>query len=101
MPVNDAYVRYVRRVWQRVEQKTGHQPWSLRPGEIVCYCPSCTLAYPPKTDDDGRELVAIGALGGTLTLAFVQHPRPGFVGTCSNGCTTQHIGQALFPDRLS
>jgi len=102
------YGTFVRCVWDRIEERTGYEPFYLDARTIASYCPAC------------RE--------GTLRLGFVSTPRPGFAvlsgpqrdpdlsaeywieaerldhligedpsrGTCSRGCTEREIAEALF-----
>ena len=83
MPVTDDYARFVNRIWDGIHAQTGHQPFYIDASSIASYCPSC--------------------LDGTLTIRFLQSPRPGMAvsslergpGTCSSGCTERQIIEAL------
>jgi hypothetical protein len=78
------YSRFVRRVWDTLAQRTGHEPAYLDKSSIATYCPAC--------------------IDGTMHVRFVEHPRPsavissqtGGAGRCSQGCTEDLIAEALF-----
>lgn len=64
------------RVRERLEAITGSTVFYVDARHTASYCPVC--------------------LDGTVRLGFSWDPEPGFVGTCSNGCTADLIGEVLF-----
>lgn len=78
------YTRFVHRVWDSLQQRTGRPVYYLDSSLIAGYCPAC--------------------LDGTLRVRFLEHPRPGMTvgsnaggpGRCSEGCSEEQIAEALF-----
>lgn len=77
------YEQFVHRVWDRLEQLTGHPPSYVDATHIAGRCPVC------------RD--------GTILIAFGEQPHPrAFVGSaaigpgaCSRGCLAREIAEAL------
>jgi hypothetical protein len=103
MAVSAEYKRYVYRVWDRLEARTGQPVHYVDARHIAAWCPSCRAGF--------------------VRIGFVSAPRPGFVveplgdpferydevtrwllsyaddeegGRCTRGCTEAEIARALF-----
>lgn len=76
-----AYTAWVHRLWDRLEQRTGHPVHYMARNRIACYCPSCGV--------------------GTLSVTFQDNPARASVsgagrrGYCTEGCTEAEVLEAL------
>jgi hypothetical protein len=102
MAVSKEYTRFVCRVWDRLEERTGQSVHYLDARHIAAWCPACRAGF--------------------VRIGFVSRPRPGFVveslgdpfagyddatrwlltfgdeesgGRCTLGCTEAAIARAL------
>ena len=79
----DAYARFVYRIWDAVERRTGQPPMYVDALHAACYCPACG--------------------DGTMLIRWLEHPEPAMavsstnrgLGCCSSGCTEDQIAEAL------
>ena len=80
---SDRYEQFVHRVWDRLEQLTGHAPSYIDAAHIAGCCPVC---------GDGTILLAFGER--PVPRAFVSSAAIG-PGACSRGCLARDIAEAL------
>jgi hypothetical protein len=112
-PTRSPYTRFVYRIWDRLEQRTGHSPTYLDARHIASYCPRCldgTLRIgfagnPPTAfvSSNRSEVIAWGEAADPFLatelerLLDVDELEPeGGPGRCSRGCTEAEIVEALF-----